>query len=246
MSWQGVDTVPIRVAASVAPARANAIHTALLRRAVPLARLAEGRFEPLATAALICDGRRTGLLTAGHVFETASAGDLAIPLPREGAIASMRSARVRVVMHAVSDLALVWIDEPALARRLCANWQRCPLPERSAQCHDTATYVVAGYPSANARRVDGWVYAKPVVLFTAALDAARFAYARTAERIDGLTIHTPELDGVSGATVWGVDDEGDDGVSCVLRPAAVQVAFLHARHLRAEPISSAIDLLLPG
>ena len=247
MAWQNVDTVPIRVAAQVAPARADAIRSALLRRAVPLARLAEGRIEPLGTAGLICDGRRTGLLTAAHVFETASAGDLAIPLPREGAIASLRWTSVRVIVHAVSDLALVWIDEPALARRLRASWERSPLPECSAHGGDPATtYVLAGYPAANARRIDGSVYVKPVVLFTAALDTARFAYARTAERIDGLTIHTPELDGVSGATVWGVNDEGDDGVSCVLRPAAVQVAFLHARHLRAEPISSVIDLLLPG
>lgn len=246
MSWQCVDTIPIRVAANVAPARADAIRTAVLRRAVPLARIAEGRIEPLATAALICDGGRTGLLTAGHVFDTASAGDLAIPLPREGAIAPLRSARVRVVMHVLSDLALVWIDDLAVARRLRGNWERCPLPERPARARDVATFVIAGYPSANSRRIEGWVYAKPVVLFTAALDAARFAYARTAERIDGLMIHTPELDGVSGATVWGVDDEGDDGVSCVLRPAAVQVAFLHARHLRTEPISSAIDLLLPA
>jgi hypothetical protein len=51
--------------------------------------------------------------------------------------------------------------------------------------------------------------------------------------VDRLELHT-------------VDDEGDDGVSCVLRPAAVQVAFLHACHLRAEPISNVIDLLLPG
>lgn len=246
MSWQCVDTIPIRVAAKVAPARADAIRAALLRRAVPLARFAEGRIQPLATAALVCDGGRTGLLTAGHVFETASAGDLAIPLPREGSIATMRAARVRVVVHAVSDLALVWIGEPALARRLRANWERCPLPDPALHAHDASVFVVAGYPSANTRRVDGLVYAKPVVLFTAALDAARFAYARTAERVDGLTIHTPELDGVSGATVWEIDDEGDDGISCVLRPAAVQVAFLHTRHLRAEPISGLIDLLLPG
>jgi hypothetical protein len=246
MSWQCVDTIPIRVAANVTPARADAIRTALLRRAVPLARMAEGRLEPLATAALISDGRRTGLLTAGHVFETASTGDLAIPLPSEGAIASMRSARVRVVVHAVSDLALIWIDDPSLVRRLRGSWEPCPLPLRPLLEPDATTYVVAGYPTANARRVEGWVYAKPMVLFTTALDHARFAYARTAERVDGLTIHTPELDGVSGATVWGVNDEGEDGVSCVLRPAAVQVAFLHARHLRAEPISKVIDLLLPG
>lgn len=243
MSWQCVDTIPIRVNASVAPARADAIRAALLRRAVPLSRIVDGRLEPLATAGLVADGRRTGLLTAAHIFERVSAGDLAIPLPRDRDIALLRAARVRVVMHAVSDLAVLWIDD-ALARRLAANWEACPLPQWQADEAEVATYVVAGYPASNVRRVDGWIYAKPVVLFTAPIDGACFAYARTAERTDGLLIHTPELDGVSGATVWGVTEESEDGVSCLLRPAAVQVAFQHGRHLRAEPMADAVELLM--
>lgn len=243
MSWQCVDTIPIRVNASVAPARADAIRAALLRRAVPLSRIVDGRLEPLATAGLVADGRRTGLLTAAHIFERVSAGDLAIPLPRDRDIALLRAARVRVVMHAVSDLAVLWIDD-ALARRLAANWEACLLPQWQADEAAVATYVVAGYPASNVRRVDGWIYAKPVVLFTAPIDGACFAYARTAERTDGLLIHTPELDGVSGATVWGVTEESEDGVSCLLRPAAVQVAFQHGRHLRAEPMADAVELLM--
>jgi hypothetical protein len=243
MSWQCVDTSPIRVNASVAPARADAIRSALLRRAVPLSRIVDGRLEPLATAALVIDGRRTGLLTAAHIFQCVSAGDIAIPLPHDRAVALLRAARVRVVIHAVSDLAVLWIDD-ALARRLAANWEACPVSQWQADEAAVATYVVAGYPSANVRRIDGWIYAKPVVLFTAQIDGACFAYARTAERTDGLLIHTPELDGVSGATVWGVSEESDDGVSCLLRPAAVQVAFQHGRHLRTEPMANAVELLM--
>jgi hypothetical protein len=104
-------------------------------------------------------------------------------------------------------------------------------------------FALAGYPAINARRADGCVYAKPVVLFTAALDAVRYAYARVARRIDGLDVFTPELDGVSGATVWAVEPNGLDEVACVLRPAAVQVAFLHGEHVRGEPIGGAADLL---
>jgi hypothetical protein len=243
MAWQSVDTIPFRVNASVTPARADAIRAALLRRAVPLSRIADGRLEPLATAGLVTDGRRIGLLTAAHIFECVSAGDLAIPLPRERDVALLRSARVRVVVHMVSDLAVLWIDD-GLARRLCANWESCPLSQWPADEATAATYVVAGYPSASVRRIDGWIYAKPLVLFTAPIDSARYAYARTAERTDGLMIHTPELDGVSGATVWGVTDEGDDGVSCLLRPAAIQVAFLHGHHLRAERVADAVELLM--
>jgi hypothetical protein len=104
------------------------------------------------------------------------------------------------------------------------------------------TFVVAGYPASQSRRVDGSVYMKPVVLFTRALDAERLAYARTAERVDGQHIHTPELDGVSGALVWAVHDDAPDA-GCLLRAAAVQVAFAHGRYLRTEPLRCAPALL---
>lgn len=244
MPWLAVDTIPFRVDAEIAPARAHAIRDALLRRAVPLSRLVDGRLEPLATASLVVDGPAVALLTAGHVFEQACIGDLAIPLPREHRLVHLRSTRVRVVAHPRLDLALVWFADRGVGARLCAHWlasplrEWCRLDERPARL-----YALAGYPAAHARRADGYVYIKPVVLFTGPLDAGRFVYARVAERIDGCLIHTPELDGVSGATVWAVEEESVDGIACVLRPTAVQVAFQHGRHLRGEPILAVTDLL---
>jgi hypothetical protein len=224
MPWQAVETIPFRVGAEIAPARAHAIREALLRRAVPLSRVVDGRLEPLATASLVVDGMHRALLTAAHVLEQANVGDLAIPLPRDQRVLLLRSARIRVIAHPRLDLAMLWFDERTAGERLCANWSACPL--RDWCCG-----------------ADGRVYVKPAVVFTGALDACRYAYARTAQRIDGLEIHTPELDGVSGATVWAVDDEGPDDIACVLRPAAVQVAFQHGRHVRGEPIRGAADLM---
>ena len=244
MPWQSVETIPFRVGASVGTLRAAAIRDALLRRAVPLSRLVDGRLEPLATASLITDGRDHAVLTAAHVFEQANLGDLVIPLPRDERLMLLRSTRVRVVAHPQLDIALLWFADRAVSERLCANWTACPLRQ---WCGSTgaaaALYAIAGYPAANARRADGRVYIKPVVLFTAALDAGRYAYARIASRVDGLEIHTPELDGLSGATVWAVEAEGGEDVACLLRPAAIQVAFQHGRHLRGEPIAGAADLL---
>ncbi len=242
MQWQAIETVPIWIGDQVAPARAEAIGAALLRRAVPLSRLNDGRLEPLATAALVRDGDRTGLLTAAHVFERVQVGDLAVPLPRDGHVAQLREGRIRIVVHPVNDVAILWIVNRPLAQRLCANWDASSLHDWTA---DTvrASYVLAGYPACNARRINGCVYVKPLVLFTGLLGAQRYLYARTAARLDGMTIWTPELDGVSGAMLWGISDEGDDGVTCMLQPAAVQVAFLHSGHLRAEPITCVLDLL---
>jgi hypothetical protein len=244
MSWQAVDTIPIVIGAAVTAARAEAIRIALLRRAVPLARLHDGKVEPLATALLVADGDAVALMTAAHVFEQARIGDLAVPLPKLRRVVALASLRMRVAMHPNRDLALIWIDDRWLARELCANWEACPLGHWwSSEEALGSTYVLAGYPGANARRIDGWVYAKPIVLFTGPIAADCYAYARTALRIDGVEIHTPELDGVSGAMIWAVTDSERDAITCVLRPAAVQVAFAHGRHLRAEPIAGARQLL---
>lgn len=244
MPWQAVETIPFHVGADVAPARAHAIREALLRRAVPLSRLVDGRLEPLATASLVIDGAHRALLTAAHVLEQANLGDIVIPLPREQRLMLLRSTRVRVIAHPRLDLAMLWFAERAVGERLCANWSACPLRQWCGSMDQPARlYAVAGYPAANARRADGWMYVRPAVVFTGAIDACRFAYAYTAQRVDGLEIHTPELDGVSGATVWAVDEAEADDVACVLRPTAIQVAFQHGRHLRGEPIRGAAELI---
>jgi len=243
MPWHAVETIPIRVGARISPARARAISDALLQRAVPLSLFKDGRAEPLATAALVRDGNRVGLVTAAHIFEHAREGDIAVALPRDGRIVRLRSVRVHVVSHQVNDVAIVWIANP-LAYRLCENWQVSSIPNESMQpSGDASSYVLAGYPACNARRVDGLVYVKPLVLFTGAIDADRYTYSRTAERIDGVTIWSPELDGVSGAMLWHITDDVADEVACILQPAALQVAFSHSTHLRGEPIACVVDLI---
>jgi hypothetical protein len=244
MTWKAVETIPIRIDGPLSPARADDVRAALLPRVFPVARLVDGRAEPLATGSLLADGDSLVLLTAAHVFEQAAVGDLAVPLPLEGGWALLRSARVRVVVHPARDIALVLLADRALVRRLHANWRPLPAdclhePPSERPC---SLYVMAGYPASQSRRIDGAVYMKPVVVFTGALDDGRFAYARTAERADGVSIHTPELDGVSGALVWAVHEDEPD-VDCLLRAAAVQVAFAHSGYLRAEPLYPARTLL---
>ncbi len=241
MSWQAVHTIPIHVDAAIAPERAEAVRAALLTRALPLARLVDGRAEPLATASLVEEGAGLALLTAAHVFDHGAVGDLAVPLPREGSWAYLRSPRLRVIVHPQRDLALIRIGDAVLARRLRASW--IPVPRSSlhfdgVRARTPCVYAVAGYPVSQSRRMDGAVYMKPVVLFTRAIDAERLAYSRTAERVDGLHIHTPELDGVSGALVWAVHED-ESTVDCLLRAAAVQVAFAHDRYVRTEPLRAA-------
>lgn len=243
MYWEAIETTPIRVGARVPIARAEAIRDALLKRAVPLSCVDQGRLQPLATAGLLRDGDRVGLVTAAHIFERIHWGDLAVPLPRDRRIAKLHSARVRLMMHPDDDVSILWIGERSLAERLCANWETSSTTCLPNTDSSPATYVLVGYPACNARRVDGCVYTKPLVLFTEAIDTERYLYARTAERMDGVTVWTPELDGVSGAMLWQVTDEDIDDVACVLHPVAIQVAFTHNAYLRAASLSGVLELL---
>jgi hypothetical protein len=245
MAWKAVETIPIRIHGRISLERAHAVREALLPRTFPVARIIDGRVEPLATGSLVTDGDARALLTAAHVFDQAAVGDLAIPLPGDGSWAFLRSTRSRVFVHPERDVALITLEDPAFVRRLEANWKSVPVAhlhaEPLADCK-SSLYVLAGYPASQSRRVDGAVYMKPVVVFTSALGEGRLVYSRTAERVDGLTIHTPELDGVSGALVWAVHDDEPD-VECLLRAAAVQVAFAHSQHLRTETLEPARLLL---
>jgi hypothetical protein len=242
MGWQSVEAVPITVGPPVSAARAAGVRAALLARAVPLARRVEGRVQPLATATLV-EGRRLAVLTAAHVFDHAAVGDLMVPLPGTGVWLPLLDARPRVLVHPQRDLALIELAEGAVARRLRAHWRPLPAAECSdPPCDSARVYAVLGYPVSQSRRVDGTVYMKPLVLFTHALADDRLAYARTAPRVDGVEVHTPELEGVSGALVWAVHEAGPHG-DCRLYPAAVQVAFMHGGYVRTEPLRAAPALL---
>jgi hypothetical protein len=245
MAWKAVETIPIRIHGRISAERAHAVRAALLPRVFPLVRIIDGRVEPLATGSLVVAGDTHALLTAAHVFDQAAVGDLAVPLPNDGDWAFLRSARARVFGHPGRDIALVTLEDRSFVRRLQASWTPVPaahLNPDSVADRQNRLYVMAGYPASQARRVDGAVYMKPIVVFTDALDDDRLAYARTAERVDGLAIHTPELDGVSGALVWAVHDD-EPNVDCLLRAAAVQVAFAHDRYLRTESLQPAQQLL---
>ncbi|MBC8120054.1 MAG: hypothetical protein H7X75_10810 [Burkholderiaceae bacterium] len=166
-----------------------------------------------------------------------------MPLPRDGRIARLHSARVRLVMHSDNDVAILWIGDRSLAQQLAKNWEASSTACITVERAMPSTYVLVGYPACNARRVDGCVYIKPMVLFTESIDAQRYVYSRTAERLDGVTIWTPALDGVSGAMLWRISDEQNDDVACVLQPVAIQVAFTHNAHLRAESLTCVLELL---
>jgi hypothetical protein len=247
MVWQSLNTVPLDFGTGISGARACAIANALTRYVLPLVRLLDGRAEPLATAALFVVDGRVLLLTCKHALDQGVAvGDLGVPLASSNTIFWLRRAQPRVLEHPQRDLACIALA-PRAAAVLFAHWRAAPLRIEQRADASARTLAVAGYPYAQMRRAAQIMYAKPVVWFTrgsalAATGDMRLHYRRVATRIDGIEVHTPPLDGVSGATCWALTDEdGHDG--CVLLPIAVQFAFKHDEYARAEPVHAAAALI---
>jgi hypothetical protein len=244
MVWRSLTTIPIDIDSGIGAARAAAIGQALERRAVPLLALRDGRAEPLASGALYVPSNGTArgpllLVTCRHMFETGIAlGDLGVPIDAAGGVLWLRNARARVLEHPLHDLVTIVIADARAAALLLRHWRAEPMVDAADLRHASA-YVLAGYPYVQMRRIDSIVYARPVVLFACAVhvDAPelRLQYRHVAQRIDGLHIHAPALDGVSGATIWAVLDLADNGIDCRLAPAGVLSAFKPGAYARGEP-----------
>lgn len=254
MPWQRVATEPLDIDTGVTPASARAIGDAVVRRAVPLLVRRDGRIEPLATAALYRVGGRVVLVTCRHIFDQPIAlGDLGIPLPAQHRIIGLQQCARRVMVHPERDLALIELVAGAAREELLRHW--VPVLIADDDLHQPPSdggadlFVLAGWPYAQMRRIADVVYARPVVFFAGrallpADDGLRLSYARVARRTDGIDVHAPELDGVSGATVWRVSGLGQTSEgACVLLPAAVQFAFKHDAYARAESLAQARGLM---
>lgn len=247
MAWHSLATLALDVDTDIAPARARAITEALCRRIVALLVRRDGRIEPLASGCLYWSAGHLVLVTCRHAFDDGVAlGDIHLPLGSSGRLVALRALNARFIEHPQHDLAAIDLDARKARDALQRHWFPVPLSVAHAPGATVDRWVIAGYPYAQMRRFEGAVYARPVVLFTQPIQGdgsgwlAR--YGRTARRIDGITIHAPALDGVSGATVWAIDQEAED-VDCVLRPAGVQCAFKHDVYVRGAPIGAAHDML---
>lgn len=199
------------------------------------------------TATLLRVGDGVLLLTAAHLFDDGvRLGDLALPLNDTGAWVTLASAQL--VRDPDADIALV-IPRRAEQQALARRWQAVPVAAVAGageDPEDATPHYVAGYPAALTRRAADWLVAKRLLVMTgrcqgeaplpdAAAPVARhdlmLEYRRVAARTDGTTIHTPELEGVSGAAVWGACWKAGERQLMIV---GVQSAFRHSRYMRVH------------
>ena len=230
--------------------------------AVPIVLFAGQRAAVRGTATLIRVGQHLFLLTAAHLFDDdVRLGDLALPLPRAQGWVTLAGAAVRRADTGHereagagdgSDIAVVALPratQAVLAREWCAVSLSAIAAARDgaevSQDAEHPQHYVAGYPAALSRQHREWLVAKRLLLITGLLlappvPAARsdllLAYSRIAPRTDGTEIHTPALEGVSGAAVWAVCRQ--NGMRALMI-VGVQSSFRHSTYLRAHRVDAA-------
>ena len=252
--WDNIGETQIRFEGADA---ATPSVTALLDACtVPIAIHDYARAAILGTGTLLRDGERHLLLTAAHLFEgSGSSGNWLVPERASGQLLSLEGAQVHVIQGldiALVDLARTSARPPLLRGRVAIPSRhalRIRLPARRHQPRG-ATYCLAGYPAAWSLFERGYLAARRLTITTRTTrqhdegindddaDELRCLYGRIAERNDGQIIHTPALEGMSGAAIWEVE-RGDDAAT--LHLAGVQSAFMHGCYLRGD----AADLCEP-
>jgi len=235
-----------------------ALHALLDACAIPIVVHNYCRAAILGNATLLQHCGRHYLLTAAHLLDHAPrCGNWLAPAREDGALLSLEGALARRPIDQLRhlDLALIDLRHVKALPRLLRGRQALSLdeaaPPRSGSGRNGNTvYAVSGFPAAWSRFERGWLAAKRLTVLTRrsrdAHQRARhdrvYDYGHVAQASNGAWIHTPALEGMSGAGIWALRPGGDGRHHA--RLAAVQSAFVHSRYLRGYDVQAALPLLL--
>jgi hypothetical protein len=236
---------------------APALHALLDACAIPIVVHDYCRAAILGNATLIQHRGRYFLLTAAHLFDNAPrCGNWLAPAREDGALLSLEGALARRPIDQLRHLDLALIDLrhvkalPRLLRgRHALSLDEAAPPPRGRGRGETV-YAVSGFPAAWSRFERGWLAAKRLTVLTRrsrdphqrARHDRVYDYGHLAQASSGAWIHTPALEGMSGAGIWAL--RPGEGGRHHARLAAVQSAFVHSRYLRGYDVQAALPLLL--
>ena len=255
--WDNVGATSIRLEGAQACASEPALQALIDACTVPLVVHDYCRAAILGNATLISHCGRPWLLTAAHLFDHAPrCGNWLAPAREDGALLSLEGALVRRTMDKKRhlDLAVIDLRHVKALPRLLHGRQAVPLDEVAVpHVHGSdAAYAVSGFPAAWSQFERGWLAAKRLTVMTRRARQAHqrarhdrvYDYSHVALASSGHWIHTPALEGMSGAGIWAMSP-GRDGRHHA-RLAAVQSAFMHSRYLRGYDAGAALPLLFEG
>ncbi|MCA8043593.1 hypothetical protein [Burkholderia seminalis] len=208
----------------------------------------------LATGTLFKIDERAFLITARHIFDDVQdASKLAYPEnPLRGGLYTFGSINILKPTEEHIDVAAIELLSPETVQRLNANWKFLGLANVASASMTTSdgSCFVSGYPESLTQNVQGWTKGKFVTAYTQRFHdvppEARlpvipdldlfFDYSDEGTSITGETVQTPELPGVSGASIWELVSSTSSVWSpeAVTRVVGIQSAYVHSKYIRAK------------
>lgn len=206
-----------------------------------------------ATGTLFKIDGRSFLVTARHIFDDLpDLTRLAYPEnPIRGGLFTFGSFNVLKPTEEHIDVAAVELKSADTIARLDRNWQFLSLENVAAPSRVTSdgAFFVCGYPASLTKTESGWTKGKLATAYTQRLpvppvDAAPpifpeldlfFDYGYEATSVTGESVKTPELPGVSGASIWELRPiSGVWTPETATRVVGIQSAFRHSKYIRAK------------
>lgn len=207
----------------------------------------------LATGTLFKIDGRSFLITARHIVnDVTDLTCLAYPEnPTRGELFTFGSFTILKPNEEHIDVAAVEFKSPETIARLEANWQFLSLENVAAPSWVTSdgAFFVSGYPESLTKLESGWTTGKLATAYTQRLPTPPaeaklpafpeldlfFDYGHDATSVTGQPMKTPEMPGVSGASVWELRPaSGVWAPENATRVVGIQSAYLHSKYLRAK------------
>jgi hypothetical protein len=171
--------------------------------------------------------------------------------PLGGAINTFGHANILKPIEVHVDVAVIELLDPETVQRFDENWQYLTLENVAKASKNThgGSCFFSGYPASLIRNDDGWTKGKFVTVYTQRIPSVPpeashpvtpgldlfYDYGYEGTSLSGETVRTPELPGVSGASIWELAPNAPLvwSAEAVTRVVGIQSAFIHSKYIRA-------------
>lgn len=236
------------------PQEAAAIERFALKVTIPILLETTNGVGLLATGTLFEIAERQFIVTAQHIFD--NVGDLttlAFPEnPLKGSLHTFGSFQLAKPTEAHFDVAIMELQEAETVSKLKSGWQFLSLSNVAlpSETSPDGAFFLSGYPGSLTKNSGGWLQGAFATAYTQRIPDIPsealapiipdldlfFDYGHEATSITGKQVATPELPGVSGASVWEHKPTSTAvwTPESVVRVVGVQSAYVHSKYFRAK------------
>jgi hypothetical protein len=223
---------------------------------VPLIYQAGDRTFVQGTGTFFKFGDKHYLVTAAHVFTGIDPQELGVPdAPVNAHVWTFGNVTIHYPKDDDFDVAILHLQDEEFCARVSRTWLFLQ-PKNVAVSPTADNYIVAGYPTETVTKVDSQLVSKALCqLYTGPYDGpvdggrTQFdfflRYTRNAKGAFGESRVTPNLSGVSGASVWafGANSSSFWAPESLLKIVGIQVSFKHSSYVRAKSWALVYEVL---